>query len=261
MSNIPQDDQNQPAPGVQHEAVPEAHQDRREKQFLPVREPVFNMPSIIVALAALMLTIHGMREWVLTAATDQYVILLFSFIPARYSGELADFWPLAKYWTPFTYSLLHSDWLHIGVNLLWLAAFGSPVASRIGAGRSIGLACVTSAGGAFAHWFSYGNELVPMIGASAVVSGYMGAATRFAFTGKGVAGRLNVHGPALTLLGSLTNPRIMVFILVWFGLNYLFGSGVVPVAGSQVSIAWQAHVGGFLAGLLFFPLFDRKGRV
>ena len=68
--------------------------------------------------------------------------------------------------------------------------------------------------------------MIPVIGASAVVSGYMGAAARFAFRPH-KRGILNVDGPAMTLTESFTNSRFLLFLLVWFGLNLLFGSGIV----------------------------------
>jgi membrane associated rhomboid family serine protease len=56
------------------------------------------------------------------------------------------------------------------------------------------------------------------------------------------------------------NRAALAFILIWFATNWLFGAGVVTFGGMEESIAWQAHVGGFLAGLLLFPLVDRPGR-
>jgi membrane associated rhomboid family serine protease len=49
----------------------------------------------------------------------------------------------------------------------------------------------------------------------------------------------------------------MLFIVIWFATNILFGAGLVPILGEETSIAWEAHIGGFLVGLLLFPLFDR----
>jgi membrane associated rhomboid family serine protease len=54
----------------------------------------------------------------------------------------------------------------------------------------------------------------------------------------------------------LRDPRVMIFIVVWFGINLLFGAASLPIAGNDQPIAWQAHIGGFLAGLLLFSLFD-----
>jgi membrane associated rhomboid family serine protease len=48
----------------------------------------------------------------------------------------------------------------------------------------------------------------------------------------------------------------MMFLLVWFGINFLFGIISLPIAGEGGSVAWEAHIGGFVAGFLLFSLFD-----
>jgi membrane associated rhomboid family serine protease len=61
--------------------------------------------------------------------------------------------------------------------------------------------------------------------------------------------------------GELAMKKIIIlFVGVWLGLNLLFGTGLVPIAGEGVQIAWEAHVGGFVFGLLAFSLFDPVGR-
>jgi membrane associated rhomboid family serine protease len=62
--------------------------------------------------------------------------------------------------------------------------------------------------------------------------------------------------PAPPISEALRDRRVLVFLLVWFGLNLLFGlvGGVGNLASGE--IAWQAHIGGFVTGLLFFPLLD-----
>jgi membrane associated rhomboid family serine protease len=85
----------------------------------------------------------------------------------------------------------------------------------------------------------------------------MGAAARFAF-GPGVLGGGDVRrAPALSLAEVAANRRVLVFIAVWFGINLVFA--VTGSAGGLTSgpVAWDAHIGGFLVGLLLFPLFDR----
>jgi membrane associated rhomboid family serine protease len=152
--------------------------------------------------------------------------------------------------------------MHLGFNAIWLLAFASPVARRFGAVRFVLFFAVTIAAGALAYLLVHAGTLAPMIGASAGISGMMGAAARFVFE---PGGSLDMwHGdranadrvPAAPLPVALRNPRVLTFVGVWFGLNLLFGLGSVSLTGDNQSIAWEAHVGGFLAGLLLFSLFD-----
>ena len=62
--------------------------------------------------------------------------------------------------------------------------------------------------------------------------------------------------PAIPLIGVLRDPRVLAFLAVWFGINILFGLGSLPITGGDQAVAWQAHIGGFLAGLLLFSWFD-----
>jgi membrane associated rhomboid family serine protease len=136
------------------------------------------------------------------------------------------------------------------------------VARRFGTWRFLAFFAVTAAAGALAHLITHAGEFNPMIGASASISGTMGAATRFAFA---PGGPLDVWQgdrtradriPAAPLAVALRNPRVVAFLAVWFGVNLLFGVGTIPIAGDSPNVAWQAHVGGFLAGLLLFSAFD-----
>jgi membrane associated rhomboid family serine protease len=62
--------------------------------------------------------------------------------------------------------------------------------------------------------------------------------------------------PALSLAETFRDPRVLAFLAVWFGLNLLFGLGSVSITGNEQPVAWQAHVGGFVAGLVLFSFFD-----
>src|SRR5262249_14365881 len=148
-------------------------------------------------------------------------------------------------------------------NVLWLLPFGSALARRFGAVRFYIFLAVTAAAGALAHLITNEHALAPMIGASASVSGAMAAALRLAFVrgsflsfargGADAAARV----PALSLWRALSNGRVLAFVAVWFGVNLIFGVGSIAIGMDEgQSVAWQAHIGGFLAGLLLFSLFD-----
>ena len=197
---------------------------------------------------------------------DDLVIEMFGFIPKRYDLTLLDVtFPGgegAKVWTFVTYSLLHANLSHIGFNVLWLLPFGSALARRFGAIRFFLFMAVTAAAGALAHLVTHEHAVAPMIGASASVSGTMAAAIRFAFVqgsflsfSRGDADAA-AKVPALSLTRALRNGRVLGFLAIWFGVNIIFGIGSIAIGTEGGSVAWQAHIGGFFAGLMLFSLFD-----
>lgn len=228
----------------------------------PRREPILNVPGVLAGTLLVLLVVHVVRLFMSEAAEVEF-LLLFAFIPARYDANIVAnaVWPGglgADIWTFVTYALIHADWMHLGFNAIWFLAFGTPVARRFGPSRFLAFCAVTAAAGALAHLVTHFGQLVPMVGASGTISGMMSGAMRFAF-----GGPLRFGGsdeayrlPALSLSEALRDTRILAFIAVWFGLNLLFGLGSLPITGSEQTVAWQAHVGGFIAGLLLFSLFD-----
>jgi membrane associated rhomboid family serine protease len=230
-------------------------------------EPIFNVPAVVTATLAVIVLVHALRAWVLTSEQDIELLLLFSFIPARYDATVLAQGAVpggvgAQIWTFVTYALIHGDWTHLGLNGVWLLAFGTPVARRFGAVRYLLFFAVTAAAGAAVHLAFHAHAFVPMVGASASISGFMAAAMRFAFQRSGPLGLIGRNDldayrvPALPLTAVLRDGRVLAFLGVWFALNLLFGIGSLSLDGSEQAIAWQAHIGGFLAGLLAFALFD-----
>lgn len=230
-------------------------------------EPLFNLPTVIAVLIAAFGLVHAVREMVLTSTQDIEFLLHFAFIPARYAfGSLAA--PTlpggigAEIWTFVTYAFIHGDVTHLVINVIWLLPFGTAVARRFGTTRFLAFFAATAAAGAVVHLLTHQGELLPMIGSSAAISGFMAASIRFVFQAGGPLGVLRstephaYHVPAVPLREALQDARILAFLGVWFGLNILFGLGSVSLLGVAQPVAWQAHIGGFIAGLLLFPFFD-----
>lgn len=235
------------------------------------REPILTLPGALTAYVALLAFIH--LRVLLPPDLEYWTIEVFGFIPKRYDSTLLDIaFPGgsgAKVWTFLTYSLLHANLSHIVFNVLWLLPFGSAVARRFGATRFFLFMAVTAIAGALAHLVTHEHAVAPMIGASASVSGAMAAAIRFAFVqGSFLSFRRGdadaaAQVPALSLTRALRNPRVLGFLAVWFGVNIIFGVGSIAIGADGASVAWQAHIGGFFAGLVLFSLFDpvRPGAV
>jgi membrane associated rhomboid family serine protease len=257
------------------------------------REPVFDVPFVVAALVVVLIAIHiGMS--LLSDAAQDAVARQLAFIPGRLTIAL---WPdqlsllLAranedpqalrqaamlrhfhivqdgsKIWTLLTYAFLHGSWAHVGLNAVWIVAFGPPVARRIGALRFLLLFAATAIAGSLVHWAFSPLDFTPLIGASAGDSGLMAAATRFIFEPGGPLGgagysrsgpRPDDFVPAPPLWRLLRERRVLMFLGVWFIGNFVFGAGSQIFGLSEGPVAWLAHVGGFGLGLLAFPLFDR----
>lgn len=98
-----------------------------------------------------------------------------------------------------------------------------------------------------------------MIGASGAISGMMGAAARYGFrmtrTSEG-GSRFRLPAPSLSMLAKM--PNVIVFLAIYVIMN--FGIGLIGTTPGGASIAWQAHLGGILAGFLVVPLFAARTR-
>jgi len=259
----------------------------------PRREKIFSVPGVVAGIVGLLLLIHGLRT-VLTLEANAAILRLFAFVPGRFTFSInpdavaAAFNQLAEsddgvkielarfffgdgsmqWWTPLTYAFLHGSWAHVVLNSLWFVAFGAALVRRIGTGRFLVFYAVTAIAGAALHYLTHQTDFSPVIGASAVVSGAMAAVTRFAFQPGEALGLFPRPGdeektyrpPAPPLNVILRDNRVLMFLGTWFFLNFVFGVISVPLAGEGGTVAWEAHVGGFLAGFLLFPLFDSAAK-
>lgn len=224
------------------------------------REPAITVPGVVSALIALLVVIELARG-TLSFYEDLRVLVWLAFIPARYASEGGIF-PgglAADAWTFVTYALLHGSWMHLITNGIWMVAFGSAVAKRFGAVRFLVLCVASAAGGAAAHLVFHYGEQIPVVGASAAVAGLMAAAARFVFDRSGPivmrrTGDAAYRRPALSLTRTLANRSALAFIGIFFLIN--IGIGVAGNAVGGVSVASEAHLGGFLVGLLGFRYLD-----
>ena len=256
------------------------------------REPAFNLPGVVLGCCVVLLGIHAVRAFV-GVETDNTIVAWLALMPARLTLALhvqparlteayhaaVDHNPImaaqidfligdghARWWTLLTYALLHGSWTHVGFNCVWLVAFGSAVARRFSSLRFLLLMVVSALAGALVQYAADVTSFQLVLGASASVSGAMGAATRFVFRPTGEQSRLfdraamneAFRQPALSLRQVVTTKVALVFVLFWFATNLLFGYVPALSGIGEGPVAWQAHIGGFLAGLLLFALFDPK---
>jgi membrane associated rhomboid family serine protease len=231
------------------------------------RTRAINLAPVVTWLAGVLIGVHVLRQFVSQEA-DEWILYTFAFIPARYDafGLLLPGGAAARFWSPITYAFLHADSVHLLVNIIWMASFGGALARRFGAARFLLLSAISAVAGAGLHFIVEGTDQTLVIGASAAVSGMMAGTARFAFSPGGPLagnGPGDFHVQAEPLARAMRNGRAIAFVLVWFIVNILSGLAGPLLVGVSGPIAWEAHIGGFLAGLLCFPLLDplqRNGR-
>ena len=224
------------------------------------KQPMFNIPISVVATALVLVALHIVRV-ALPPEAGITMLLALAFIPARYAGPTPDL-PGGEWGdvTSFiTYMFVHGDVTHLAINTIWMLAFGSAVAKRIGDFRFVTFSLLCGIAGVLVHLAVHFGELVPVVGASAAISGQMAGAIRFMFGSSRAIVPLPQNLATVPLAGigeTLTNPRFLIFLGVWVALNLLFGLGGFQLNGSGGGIAWEAHIGGFVCGLFAFGIFD-----
>jgi membrane associated rhomboid family serine protease len=175
----------------------------------------------------------------------EWFLRRFALIPANYTepeGGLATYLPF------FTMMFLHSGWLHLIFNMWSLWLFGGAIEDRMGPGRYLAfyLACGVLA--AATHVAFNPGSTIPALGASGAIAGVMGCYVRLF-----PLSRLIVVIPVLFIPLFFEVPAV-VFIGLWFLLQVLQGTAELFASATAEGVAWWAHIGGFIVGLMLGPL-------
>lgn len=212
-----------------------------------------NIPDGVLGILLILVFLHVLTTLWLDAAASADLAINTLFFPARYAHPM-DGQGGAYFWSFASYSLFHANWLHLGLNAFWLAAFGSLVERRIGIARLLVFWVAASVAGALAFLATAWGTNAILLGASGAIAGLMGAAVRFAFPEDRRFAREHAHlNPRQTITRTIANRGAFMFAAIYLGLNVVF-----PALVPDMGIAWEAHLGGFLFGFLLFAVFDRR---
>jgi len=220
-----------PAPGGQP-----PHPAPGDPAYRPAKEPIVNAPWPVAVLCVGLVALY--------------------FIQSRFPiDEVSDalaFSPSVIWSEPrrmITYGFVHGSWAHVLMNAGFILAFGAPVARWFGPSLRgvVGfyvfyLVCGILA--AFGFALVHPGQAVPVVGASGAASGLMGAAARM------IAGQGS--------LGPLFSRPVGSMAAAWLAVNVImaFAGGLLPGAG-PAGAAWEAHLAGFMAGVLLVGVFGR----
>src|SRR6185369_5886137 len=181
---------------------------------------------------------------------DQFALTQFverwGLIPDSITGNLQ---------TLFTSMFLHGGWLHLLGNMLFLWVFGRNVEDLIGGGRFLVFYLCCGLAAAILQVVTSPYSRIPTIGASGAIAGVMGA-----YLVKFPRARIITLIPIFFFFTTMEIPAALL-LAFWFLLQFVNGVGSLSANNYMGGgIAWFAHVGGFVAGVLLIRLFPSRRR-
>ena len=181
-------------------------------------------------------------EWLMVRGGASWVIPGYGLVPSRLSNDVA-----GESFTVLTSMFMHGGWEHVGFNMLFLYIFGDNVEDALGHGRYLAFYLFAGVAAAVAHVLVDPASPVPMVGASGAIGGVLGA--YLVLYPRAPITVLNPILPLWFLLGLVLVFPAWLVVGEWFLWNLIRGVGSLslPSAGG---VAFWAHIGGFVAGLL-----------
>jgi membrane associated rhomboid family serine protease len=158
--------------------------------------------------------------------------------------------PVPVYFTLLTSMFMHGSWMHLGGNMLYLWIFGDNIENRLGHKRYIFFYLICGVIASLSHVFSSVmspiNSEIPSLGASGAISGVLGAYLMLYPSRK----------IKMFMLRTVMEVPSYVALGFWIALQVVSGLGLLGGGGEGGGVAYAAHIGGFIAGLLLIKFFD-----
>ncbi|MBI4891667.1 MAG: rhomboid family intramembrane serine protease [Acidobacteria bacterium] len=154
----------------------------------------------------------------------------------------------------FTSMFMHGGWLHLLGNMLFLWVYGDNVEDILGHGKYLLFYLLCGAAAAMGQYLMAPDSRVPMVGASGAIAGVMGA-----YLLKFPHARIVMAGWFIILF-TLELPAYVV-LLYWLAIQFLSGFGSISdLDAGRGGVAFFAHIGGFVAGMILIHLFKTRDR-
>lgn len=179
-------------------------------------------------------------------------IFRWGLIPVNVFSSSPDMTITDRFYPFLTSMFLHAGWLHLIGNMLFLYIFGDNVEGRVGHIKYLIFYIICGLAAAVFQFMTNTHSVIPMVGASGAISGILGAYITFY-----PRSRILTLVPVFFFIQLIHIPAA-VFILIWFLIQFLSGLGTLNIPKETGGVAFWAHVGGFVAGLILARFFDRS---
>lgn len=213
--------------------------------MFPLRDdrPTYT-PPIVTTLLIVACALVFFFELSLDEYSRNYFITLYGIVPDRLR-------PL----TLFTSMFIHGGWGHILGNMLFLWAFGKSLEDAMGHTKFLAFYLIAGIVAGIVHVYFNSYSALPTVGASGAIAGVMGAyLVKFP--------RAHIHTLVFIIFFFTIADIPAVFLLLWWFFLQIF-SGYGSIAHTHVSdagVAWFAHIGGFIAGMILVQLMGTRTR-
>ncbi|MCR3923547.1 MAG: rhomboid family intramembrane serine protease [Firmicutes bacterium] len=213
--------------------------DSPKTRRFPYINTFFILVNIYVFVRQLFLSNEQLSTYVLT----------YGLIPFRYSASVTSGNAVGALIPLLTYQFMHGGWLHIGSNMLYLWVFGDNIEDRLGHVKYFFFYLLMGLLAGLLQVYLDTASPIPIIGASGAVAGILGA-----YLISCPRARVVAIIPIFIIFTIAEVPAIL-FLGFWFILQLFSGFASI---GVDVSIAWWAHIGGFVAGMALINFFGKK---
>lgn len=220
--------------------------------------PTTTRPYVTVGIMAVCVLVYVVHHLLLSDDGATRVAYGFGVVPAVFMGREAlppELYVIPPWTTMITFMFLHGGFWHLAGNMLYLWIFGNNIEDAMGHGRFLAFYLLCGVAAVFAQVLPNPGSIIPMVGASGAISGVLGAYMLLFPRARVLLGL--PLGLVILQLGRF--PAIWV-LAAWFLMQLVMGAltAARTVGETQGGIAFGAHIGGFIAGLLLVAVFKKR---
>jgi membrane associated rhomboid family serine protease len=223
--------------------------------MLPIgdRNPTRTTPFVNYVLIAVNVAVFIWEILVMRGGGEAWLVPGYGLVPSRISND-----PAGEGFTVMTSMFMHGDFWHLAGNMLFLYIFGDNVEDSVGHVRYVSFYVLAGVGAAAAQFLVDPSSPVPMVGASGAIAGVLGA---YMVLHPNAPITVLVPPPLLFFVGLFIELPAWIVAGGWFAWQLLSGVGSLGGAAGG-GVAFFAHIGGFVAGLLLIrPLHAGRERI
>ena len=218
--------------------------------------PRWSFPGVTLVLILANVAIF-LYQFSLASTSPQAMhsfVMTFGAIPARVGAAMSGDYSLVMGVGPLLTSIfLHGGWMHLIGNMWFLWVFGDNIEDELGHGVYLIFYIISGLMASVVHILMSPSSNIPIVGARGAIAGVMGAyMIRFPMS------RVVTLIPLFIIFTTIELPAF-VLLLYWFGIQFFSGAMTLNEASSG-GVAWWAHVGGFLTGIVLIWLRPRRRR-